>query len=370
MTREGPDERSDEGASEKSSGEREGREERSDERPSVQRTGSEATRERSDPPDSDKNDEKDDIPLNIAGHEDREPPGGSDASELFGTDDSDEDSAGSPETESEDGEAIDEDDEEEVEPVEVLVQLADEGEIDPWDIDVVRVTDKFLHLLDEQDLRTSGRALFYASVLIRMKSDAMLAADDEEEEPAEPWEQAMTEDAPIDEPDPFASLEQEMDRRLERRRARGMPQTLDELVRDLRDAERESWWKESRSYDTSDSPHGFQRGTQELDYRSADDLRMDDEPTEDDVTGTTHAENMDDIIDVVYEVLREHYEAGRDEVLYREVHMAGGSRVETYLGLLFLSHRGRVRLQQDELFGDLWVQDPATVSGPEEALAD
>ncbi len=30
-----------------------------------------------------------------------------------------------------------------------------------------------------------------------------------------------------------------MDRRLERRRARGMPQTLDELVRDLRDAERD-----------------------------------------------------------------------------------------------------------------------------------
>jgi segregation and condensation protein A len=180
----------------------------------------------------------------------------------------------------------------------------------------------------------------------------------------------MAKDTPIDEPDPFASLEQEMDRRLERRRARGMPQTLDELVRDLRDAERESWWKESRSYDTSDSPQGFQRGTQELDYRSADDLRMDDEPTEDDVTGTTHAENMDEIIDRVYEVLREHYDAGRDEVLYREVHLAGGSRVETYLGLLFLSHRGQVRLQQDELFGDLWVQNPATATGSGEALAD
>jgi len=321
-------------------------------------------------------DRNDDIPLNIAGHEDREPPGGSDAADLFGaSDDVDEESettsdAESTATENEDAES-DEDDDENVEPVEVLVQLADEGEIDPWDIDVVRVTDKFLHVLDAQDLRTSGRALFYASVLIRMKSDAMLTEDDEEEaEQVEPWEQAMGEDAPIDEPDPFASLEQEMDRRLERRRARGMPQTLDELVRDLRDAERESWWKESREYDTSDSPQGFQRGTQELDYRSADDLRMDDEPTEDDVTGTTHAENMDDIIDAVYEVLREHYDAGRDEVLYREVHMAGGSRVETYLGLLFLSHRGRVRLQQDELFGDLWVQDPAAPTGSEEAFAD
>jgi segregation and condensation protein A len=35
--------------------------------------------------------------------------------------------------------------------------------------------------------------------------------------------------------------------------------------------------------------------------------------------------------------------------------------VTTYLSLLFLSHRGVVRLQQDDLFGDLWVQNPEAV---------
>jgi len=45
------------------------------------------------------------------------------------------------------------------------VQLAEEGEIEPWDIDIVQVTDAFLEKLDETDLRTTGRALFYASVL-------------------------------------------------------------------------------------------------------------------------------------------------------------------------------------------------------------
>jgi segregation and condensation protein A len=161
-----------------------------------------------------------------------------------------------------------------------------------------------------------------------------------------------------------------MDRRLERRRARGMPQTLDQLVRDLREAERNSWWKESRSYDTSDSPSGFQRGTQELDYRSAGDVRMDDEPTADEVTANTHGENIDEIIDDVYAAVREQYDAGREEVLFREIQETGGSRVETFLGLLFLSHRGQVRLQQDDLFGDLWIQDPSARTGSEEALAD
>jgi segregation and condensation protein A len=170
--------------------------------------------------------------------------------------------------------------------------------------------------------------------------------------------------------DPFDELEREMDRRLERKRARGMPQTLDELVRELRERERESFWKAHRTYDTSDSPHGYARGTQTLDYRGADDFRMDDEPTVADVTGTAHDEDMEAIINEVYTSLREQYEKGRTEVLFAEIRGSGGSTVETFLGLLFLAHRGQVRLQQDELFGDLWVQDPGAVADGQEALAD
>jgi segregation and condensation protein A len=302
----------------------------------------------------------DGIPLDITGYEDRERPSDTD---LPGTtSDSMDETADEPATE-------DDEDEEEIEPVEVLVQLAKDGEIDPWDIDIVSVTDKFLDRLDEADLRTSGRALFYASVLLRMKSDGMLAEDDDEEPQPEPWEQAMSGEDPIEEPDPFATLEAEMDRRLERKRARGTPQTLDELVRDLREAERDQWWKESREYDTSDSPTTHQQ-TQQLDYRSGDQFRMDDEPTEEEVTGKTHGEDIDEIIDDVHGAVREQYDQGRTEVLFREIDATGGSRVNTYLGLLFLSHRGQVRLQQDDLFGDLWIQDPNAVTGSGEVAAD
>ena len=315
------------------------------------------------------------IPLDITGHEDRERPGSSgngteptaDGTNTSGNGTAR--AAGGDSAPSSNGSQLDGEEDEEVEPVEVLVQLAKEGEIDPWDIDIVEVTDKFLDRLDESDLRTSGRALFYASVLLRMKSDAMLSDEEEEPEP-EPWEQALSGEAPVEEPDPFATLEREMDRRLERKRARGMPQTLDELVRDLREAERDSWWKQSREYDTSDSPEEYQRGTQELEYRSADQFRMDDEPTEEDVTAKTHGEDIDTIIDEVYTTVREQYDKGRKEVLFREVDTAGGSRVETFLGLLFLSHRGQVRLRQDDLFGDLWIQDPAAVTSSGEAVAD
>jgi segregation and condensation protein A len=275
-------------------------------------------------------------------------------------------------------------DEEAVEPVELLVTLAEEGEIEPWDIDIVAVTDAFLDRLDATDLRTSGRALFYASVLLRMKSDVRLSDDEEEdEEPeAEPWELAM-QGGPGDggaggpggagggpDFDPVDALEDEMDRRLERKSARGNPETLDELVRELREAERGSWWKERREYDTSESPKGFSRGTQTLDYHSADDLRREEEPTEGDVTGTTHKEDIEETISHVQRHLREQYDQGRSEVLFAEVRDVGGTVVATFLALLFLSHRGHVLLQQDDLFGDLWLRNPAVEWSDEPSAAD
>ncbi len=312
------------------------------------------------------------IPLDITGHDERERPDDSADEMPFGSPSK---NGETPETNSEPDKSNatngDGSDEDSVEPVEVLVQLAKDNEIDPWDIDIVDVTDKFLDRLDESDLRTSGRALFYASVLLRMKGDAMMSDDNPEEEEPEPWERALEgSETPFDEPDPFATLEREMDRRLERKRARGMPQTLDELVRELRSAERDNWWKESREYDTSNSPGGFQRGTQQMDYRSADQFRADDEPTEEDVTGKVHGEDIEVVIDNVHGAVREQYDRGRKEVLFREVSDSGGSRVDTFLGLLFLSHRGTVRLRQDELFGDLWIQDPNAVTGSGEVAAD
>ncbi len=246
------------------------------------------------------------------------------------------------------------------EPIELLVRLAEEGEIDPWDIDIVRVTDKFLSELDRSDLRTSGRALFYASVLLRMKSDALLEPDEPEQPEPEPWEQPFGGPGGMESPpgeDPIAALEGELDRRLDRKRARGTPETLDELVRELRDAERNSWWKDSRTYDTSESPRGFERGTQTLDYHAADDPRQEGEPAAGDVTETAHAEDIEETIADVTAVLDTHYDAGREEVMFREVDDAGPSRVETFLALLFLAHRGEIELQQDDFFGDLWVRD-------------
>jgi segregation and condensation protein A len=61
-------------------------------------------------------------------------------------------------------------------PVEMLVEMAKKGEIDPWNVDVIDVAGKFLEKLEKAqklDLRVSGRVLLYAAILIRMKAEIL-----------------------------------------------------------------------------------------------------------------------------------------------------------------------------------------------------
>ena len=77
------------------------------------------------------------------------------------------------------------------------------------------------------------------------------------------------------------------------------------------------------------------------------------------------------VIDDVRAELETQYDRGRNEVLYAEIEGVGPTRVETFLSLLFLAHRDFVLLEQDDLFGDLWVRNAEVVDErAEEALAD
>ncbi len=67
-------------------------------------------------------------------------------------------------------------------PIKILLEMASDGKIDPWNIDIVKVTDEFLSHLKEMEmlnLRLSGRTLLYSSILLRMKSDVLLEEDNE-----------------------------------------------------------------------------------------------------------------------------------------------------------------------------------------------
>lgn len=87
--------------------------------------------------------------------------------------------------------------------IELLLDLAERGEIDPWDVEVIDVIDRHLSQLAplpstsgipyEADLSRSGQAFLYASMLLLLKADTLVRASelqdapDETDEAIEPW---------------------------------------------------------------------------------------------------------------------------------------------------------------------------------------
>ncbi len=73
----------------------------------------------------------------------------------------------------------------------LLIDLARQGEIDPWDVDVIKVIDRFfqdLNQLSQQDssLPQSGQAFLWASMLVSLKADTLEALGEEHSEESDP----------------------------------------------------------------------------------------------------------------------------------------------------------------------------------------
>ena len=210
------------------------------------------------------------------------------------------------------------------EPAEVLVELAKRGELDPWDIDIVKTTEKFLEYIDSlerRDLRIPARTLLYASILLRMKSDSMEGGEEVASalEPEDEW----IEEEKIDQlPSPPV------------RRHTMRPVTLEELISELKKAEMVGSRKAMRE-------------------------RWPESPTEKTLLDLSHEEGIEEHIKALEPILDDMLDSS-EKVSFEDVR--GKEAVINYISLLFMAQRKQVWLEQEEFFGELYIKHyPVTV---------
>ena len=230
-------------------------------------------------------------------------------------------------------------------PVEILVRLAERGEIDPWNINIIEVTDRFLSELErcrQLNLQVSGRTLFYAATLLRMKSEHLELLSDPAEEGLDEDDELYGEDYDLaldSETDyhgrlgPIELLEHEIQRRLDRKNLRKSPVTLFELIIELKNIEKE----ERRRRRLTDTADDF------LIYA-------------DDVVGIAHDEDYQESAMTVLEECLDCIEPEEEMTLVQLCQKLGWGIPEVYIPLLFLALEGRCSLRQEEFFGDVFVQ--------------
>jgi segregation and condensation protein A len=229
-------------------------------------------------------------------------------------------------------------------PVEILVGLAERGEIDPWNINIIEVTDRFLSELErcrQLNLQVSGRTLFYAATLLRMKSEHLELLSGTAEEGTEDDESYGDDyDLALDsETDyhgrlgPIELLEHEIQRRLDRKNLRKSPVTLFELIIELKNIEKEER-RRRRLTDTGDDY---------LIYA-------------DDVVSIAHDEGYQESSMVRLAEYLEGLGIDEEMTLAALCEKMEWGIPEVYIPLLFLALDGRCSLRQEEFFGDIFVQ--------------
>ena len=244
------------------------------------------------------------------------------------------------------------------EPVEILVGMAERGEVDPWNIDIVDLTDRFLAELERRkrlDLRISGRTLFYAACLLRLKSEYLDARDEDveeafDDEEGEPWGYGGFDfDDAAGDVEPVERLEREIQRRLGRKNLRKrLPVTLYELIKQLKTAEKEQRRRQRRRAPLATEP--------DLDLSAGD------------VVSVAHDEGYQGAVAAVMEGFqRAARRSGGVITLGRLSSEMGESRRDVYIPLLFLMLEGKLEIWQDEFFGEVYVGERAAGDGPEDA---
>ena len=211
--------------------------------------------------------------------------------------------------------------------IEIIVNMAKKQEIDPWNIDIVQLTDKYLQQIVEMkqnNLRLTGRTLFFAAFLLRLKSDILEGIDSMENE-----DELMQEfDGDYD------TLERRTSVKLNRKRV----VTLKDLIKQL------------KFYEELDRKRSLKNAHERAKRR----VRSYANLTPDDIINLAHEEFIEDGVNRIHNVLFRLFEK-EEKVELSELQETGMNKITAYIALLFLSAKENINLVQDEFYSDLYV---------------
>lgn len=249
-----------------------------------------------------------------------------------------------------------------------LIDLAERGEIDPWDVKVIEVIDRFLSTLAplssgrepyETTLSQSGQAFLYASMLVLLKADSL-----SQPEPVASTE--LEEDLSLlDLDDPSgSSLPANLERQIRRRAVAQPPQrrrvTLKELIDQL------------RTIATAlDDPSPRSRARRPRQQSRGQAVRA--------IAQLAHQENLSEMAVALEQFFIDHWETiakGKDWLDFdlllelwsqasdykasipHDPHAGDAThdRVGIFWALLLLSAQSKVELAQEEFYQDLKIQ--------------
>ncbi len=239
----------------------------------------------------------------------------------------------------------------ELDGIEVLVQMAKQGKIDPWNIDIADIADKYmLHIAESKsnNLRVTGRALFFLAVLLKLKSNILVGIDPmqfEVQEEINP-EYDDTDDSRFSDdlyyqdyyPDNVIPIEDVIQRRTSVKLNRNRIVTLKDLIRQL------------EFYEQLDKKQAVKNSLERAKRRVRNYANM----SADDIINLAHEEYIENSVKILHENLIKIFEK-EEKVELNTLTLLGLDKISAYIALLFLTAESDFDLEQEEFYSDLYV---------------
>lgn len=235
----------------------------------------------------------------------------------------------------------------EIDGIEILVNMANQGKIDPWNVDIVDVTDKYLaHLFQSkaQNLRLTGRTLLFAARLLKLKSNILEGINVMDFEPQHDDEFSYDEelDYSTDEYIPTSnviSIDEVLQRRTSVRLNHKRVVTLRDLIRQL------------EFYEQLDKKQSLKNSLERAARRRVQNYSR---FSTEDISKMQHDEYIAEGVARLKANLEEILNR-QDKIELNELTLLGMDRTSAYISLLFLTVDSDYDLVQDEFYSDLYV---------------
>ena len=239
---------------------------------------------------------------------------------------------------------------EELDGIEVLVQMAKQGKIDPWNIDIADIADKYmLHIAEHKsnNLRVTGRALFFLAVLLKLKSNVLVGIDPMQFEIQQEFDPEYDDDDSRfnedlyyqDFPDNVIPIEDIIQRRTSVKLNRNRIVTLKDLIRQL------------EFYEQLDKKQAVKNSLERAQQRR---VRSYKNMSADDIINMAHEEYIESSVKILHENLTKIFEK-EEKVELNTLTLLGLDKISAYIALLFLTVESEFDLEQDEFYSDLYV---------------
>lgn len=234
--------------------------------------------------------------------------------------------------------------------IEILVSMAKTGKINPWNIDIVDITDKYLAQMFQmkaQNLRLTGRTLLFAAILLKLKSNILENIDINEfegvNEGTEFDEFELNDDFEADYSQDYntnnvISIDEVLQRRTSVRLNRNRVVTLKDLIRQL------------EFYEMIDKKQSLKNAHERAKRR----VRSYANLSPDDIVNLAHDEYIEDGVQRLKENLEQIFKK-ESRIELNELTLLGMDKIAAYISLLFLSAESDYELVQDEFYSDLYV---------------